>query len=367
MDPGLGSRIQRELSPRVRFLARDNRRMVRSAGSALVLAGGGITGIAWESGVLAGLAAGGVDTRQWDLVIGTSAGAFVGARLLGDGSPDPLFAAQTSGNDRAMESALERLLGSGFVRVMRLSRRGRLRWVGLIWLANLIVTSLMRYAIRHGIRSTIAMARSLRPGGEGDPQIIAARIGAVANMKRTGSADPSAFWEAELGPIREWPSTRLVVVAVDTADGSRMAFEASSGVSLADAVAASTCLPGLLEPVELAGRRYMDGGLASAANADLATGRRDVWIVSPFGPASLDRQAADLLSSGSIVHLIRPGAAAERALGPGIGVMDPSRRSAAARAGFADGQMAAKATRPPRCPRRERLRQQTALRPRAPA
>jgi NTE family protein len=311
--------------------------------SALVLAGGGITGIAWESGVLAGLAAGGVDTRRWDLVVGTSAGAFVGARLVGDESPNPIFAAQISGNDKAMEGAMQRVFGSGFVRVMRLSRRGRLRWVGMIWLANLIVTSLMRYAIRHGIRSTIAVAKSLRPGGEADAQVVATQIGAVANLKRKGSGDLSAFWEAELAPIREWPTTRLVAVAVDTADGSRMAFDASSGVTLVDAVAASTCLPGLLAPVELGGRRYMDGGLASAANADIATGHREVWIVSPFGAISLDRQAADLQSSGSIVHVIRPSAAATRALGPGIGVMDPSRRSAAARAGFADGQAAAEA------------------------
>jgi NTE family protein len=317
--------------------------MVRPVGSALVLAGGGITGIAWESGVLAGLAASGVDTRQWDLVVGTSAGAYVGARLVGDGSANPLFAAQTSGNDQAMEGALQRLFGSGFVRVMRLSRRRRLRWFGLIWLANLIVTSLMRYAIRHGIRSTIAVAKSLRRGGGGDPQVVAAQIGAVAIMKRKGSRDLTAFWEAELAPIREWPTTRLIAVAVDTADGSRMAFEASSGVSFVAAVAASTCLPGILAPVKLGGRRYMDGGLASAANADIAAGHRDVWIVSPFGAMSLDRQVADLQSSGSVVHLIRPSAAAERALGPGIGIMDPSRRSAAARAGFTDGEAAAQA------------------------
>ena len=317
--------------------------MGRSVGSALVLAGGGITGIAWESGVLAGLAAGGVDTRQWDLVVGTSAGAFVGARLVGDGSPDPLFAAQTSGKDSAMEGALERLFGAGFVRVMRLSRRRRLRWVGVIWFANLIVTTLMRYAIRHGIRSTIAVAKSLRPGGEADPQVVAAQIGAVANMKRKGSGDLRAYWDAELAPSREWPTTRLIAVAVDTADGSRVAFEASSGVSLGNAVAASTCLPVLLAPVELGGRRYMDGGLATAANADLATGHRDVWIVSPFGATSLDRQVADLQSSGSIVHLIRPSEAATRAFGPGMGVMDPTRRSAAARAGFTDGQAAAEA------------------------
>ena len=314
-------------------------------GRALVLAGGGITGIAWESGVLAGLAAGGIDTVAWDLVVGTSAGAFVGARLTGDGSPDPLFAAQTSGNDAVEEDALRALFGEGFVHFLRLSRRRRLRWVGLIWLANLVLTSLMRHAVRHGIRSTIALTKSLRPGGGADPQFVAAQIGAVANTKRKGSRDLSDYWERELTPIREWPATRLIATAVDTTDGSRMAFEASSGVPLAGAVAASACLPGFLAPIELLGRRYMDGGFASAANADLAAGHEEVWIASPIGSAGLDREVADLRGAGSIVHLIRPGAAAERALGPGIGVMDPTRRSVAARAGFADGRAAAEAYR----------------------
>jgi NTE family protein len=182
---------------------------------------------------------------------------------------------------------------------------------------------------------------SLQPSANADPQVVAARIGAVANLKRTGTGDLRAFWEAELAPIRDWPTTRLVTVAVDTADGSRMAFEASSGVSLVDAVAASACLPGLLAPVKLGGRRYMDGGLASAANADLAAGHLDVWIVSPFGPTSLDQQVSDLQSSGSMIHLIRPGTASTQALGGGLGVMDPSRRLAAAKAGFTDGQLAA--------------------------
>ena len=49
------------------------------AGRALVLGSGGIVGIAWEIGVLAGLAEHGVDLGEADLVIGTSAGAVVGA------------------------------------------------------------------------------------------------------------------------------------------------------------------------------------------------------------------------------------------------------------------------------------------------
>jgi NTE family protein len=47
---------------------------------ALVLGAGGITGIAWEWGILAGLAEAGVDLAGAGLVIGTSAGSVVGAR-----------------------------------------------------------------------------------------------------------------------------------------------------------------------------------------------------------------------------------------------------------------------------------------------
>ena len=310
-------------------------------GRALVLAGGGIAGLAWESGVLAGLAAGGVDTQRWDLVVGTSAGALVGSRLLGDGSPEPLFAVQTSGNDAAEEAALRIVFGSGFVRVLRLSRRRSLRWVGMIWLANLIVTSVLRYTRRQGIRSTISLVQALRRGlREDDRQAVAAAIGAVVNANRR-SDDLTRYWERSLAPVRDWPATPLVATAIDTADGSRVLFRASSGVPLAGAVAASTCVPGFIAPVELLGRRYIDGGFGSPANADVAAGHDEVWVVSPFGAASLDREVAELQSSGSVVHLIRPSAVADQALGPGIAVMDPTRRLGAARAGFDDGRSAA--------------------------
>jgi hypothetical protein len=59
---------------------------------AIVLGGGGVTGIAWEIGVLSGLADGGVDLRA-DAVIGTSAGAFVGAALASGTELEALFAA----------------------------------------------------------------------------------------------------------------------------------------------------------------------------------------------------------------------------------------------------------------------------------
>ena len=66
-----------------------------AAGRALVLGGGGLSGIAWETGVLAGLAAGGADVTTADYVLGTSAGATVTAQI-GSGLPvADLFDRQT--------------------------------------------------------------------------------------------------------------------------------------------------------------------------------------------------------------------------------------------------------------------------------
>ena len=48
---------------------------------ALVLGGGGPVGVAWEAGLLAGLAEAGVDLSDADRIVGTSAGSIVGARL----------------------------------------------------------------------------------------------------------------------------------------------------------------------------------------------------------------------------------------------------------------------------------------------
>ncbi len=309
---------------------------------ALILAGGGILGIAWESGVLAGLEAAGIDTQDWGVVVGTSAGAYVGARLTVDGSPAPLFALETSGNDAAVEADLRVLFGPGFVRATLLSRQPALRWVSWLWLATFAATTLTRFAARRGVGAAISLVDSLRSAREtGDRQDVTRRIGALAETKRSSETVLIEHWEQTLGHAPPWPSTRLVTTAIDTSDGSRTLFEASSGVPLPAAVAASSCLPGLLAPVRVLGRRYMDGGVVSATNADVAAGHDEVWIITPGGSDTTDREVAELQSSGSIVHLIRPAAESEVLLPSGLAAFDPSRRRAAAQAGYDDGRAAA--------------------------
>ncbi|MEV1147602.1 patatin-like phospholipase family protein, partial [Micromonospora sp. NPDC049799] len=61
---------------------------------ALVLGGGGVTGVAWELGLLAGLAERGVDLLGADVVVGTSAGSVVGAQVCSGTPVEDLYAAQ---------------------------------------------------------------------------------------------------------------------------------------------------------------------------------------------------------------------------------------------------------------------------------
>ncbi|MGH3899114.1 MAG: patatin-like phospholipase family protein, partial [Pseudonocardiaceae bacterium] len=66
---------------------------------ALVLGSGGITGIAWELGMLAGLAEHGVDLCDADLVVGTSAGSVVGALITSGNDLEELYASQLAPPD----------------------------------------------------------------------------------------------------------------------------------------------------------------------------------------------------------------------------------------------------------------------------
>jgi len=94
-----------------------------SSGRALVLGSGGFTGIAWEVGVLQGLRHAGFNVTDWDLVVGTSAGSFVGAHLLGEGTLDMQFAAQVHGDVSADEALIIPVTGAAIIRVLRLGRR----------------------------------------------------------------------------------------------------------------------------------------------------------------------------------------------------------------------------------------------------
>jgi NTE family protein len=251
--------------------------------TALVLAGGGVAGIAWELGFLDGLRKGDVTLADVDLVVGTSAGAAVGAQLA-TGCLDEAVAAQLAPE------------------------------------TNEIAVAVDLDAFRARLADLVA--------GAADATEACARIGRMAVEADTVPEDVRrAVIEARL-PVHEWPDLPLRLTAVDASTGALVVFDRSSGVTLVDAVAASCAVPGIWPPTTIHGARYIDGGARSLTNADLAVGAGLVLVLVPAAlvdPAQeqLDREIAVLGPDVQTVVIVADGASAA-AIGPNP--LDPARR-----------------------------------------
>jgi len=260
-----------------------------------VLGGGGVTGVAWEIGLLAGLAARGVQLGQADLVVGTSAGSVVGAQLASGTSLDQVYADQLAPAGPPPPGGTARL---------RPRHIARYAWA----------------VLRHR-----------------DPVQARAQIGRLATRARTMPEAERRAVIASRVPGDEWPARRLLITAVDTGSGEFRAFGAGQGVGLIDAVAASCAVPGVWPPVTIGGRRWMDGGIRSPANADLAAGCDAVVVLAPVTQGlrgtSVPSQVAALRQRGRAVAVVWPDRAAKAAIGRNV--LDPARRAPAARAGHA--------------------------------
>ena len=171
-----------------------------------------------------------------------------------------------------------------------------------------------------------------------DPVRARARIGRWALAARTmPESGRREVFEARL-PVSDWPAKMLKVTAVDAQTGEFVVFDSAGDVGLVDAVGASCAVPGVWPPVTIGDRRFVDGGVRSVANADLAAGYERVVIIAPVAQGighmtSPGRQAAGLAAAGARVLLVRPDRAAVHAIGHNV--LDLSRRAAAATAGRA--------------------------------
>ncbi|MFF0426583.1 patatin-like phospholipase family protein [Streptomyces sp. NPDC004520] len=271
--------------------------------TALVLGSGGLVGGAWEIGVLRGLLAAGTDLTGADLIVGSSVGAVVGAQLAaGQGGLRALYEQQLDGE--ATEPAV-----------------------------RLGVPTILRYAV--------AVLRSRTPEEYGR------RLGRLALAATTvPEADRRAAVARRLGRVTDWPARPLLVTAVDAVTGELTAYDEDSGVPLADAVTASCAIPGVWPPATIGGRRWIDGGIHSTANAHLAAGYDRIVVVAPSAQGSKvvlspARQGADLAAGGAAVEVITPDAASRKAMGRNA--LDPAHRAAAARAGRAQAASHAEA------------------------
>ncbi|UOY03669.1 patatin-like phospholipase family protein [Blastococcus sp. PRF04-17] len=268
---------------------------------ALVLGGGGITGIAWEIGVLAGLAEAGTDLSGADLVVGTSAGSVVGAQLTCGAELEAMYA-------RQLEPPAQE-------KVARMTRRNLARYG---WAMIASRGSDVDFRRRIGALALAAEKAGLTPPEQERLDVIGSRL-----------------------VSREWPERELVVTAVDAETGEFSAFDRESGVPLLQAVAASCAVPGVYPPCTIGGRRFVDGGMRSAANADLAEGYDRLVVLAPIprgvGPlAGVDAQVTGLVSR---VAVVSPDEASRRAIGRNV--LDPAARAGSARAGRAQAAVVA--------------------------
>lgn len=313
---------------------------------ALILGGGGVTGIAWESGVLQGLADEGYDIRNWDLVVGTSAGAIVGTKVLGEPDFAAWFETQLRDDTTDEDQIVVSLAGRLGSRFLFAGRRPRFAWVPRLWLTAMTAETF----VRHAARGKGALRRGMRRGS-GDapgPRVIVgpnpmlAQAAALGLVART--APEERFLEVianTLDPLVDWPKG-LVVTAI-ALDGSTVAFDEAAGVDLVRAVAASTAVPLLFPPIVVAGRPYVDGGIGSQTHADVASGMDDILVVAPINTGALEPELDGVRASARRVDVVRPSAAAALALGRNIALLDPARRATAAREGREDGRRAAEA------------------------
>jgi NTE family protein len=270
------------------------------AGAALVLGGGGITGAAWEIGMLAGLHAAGVDLTKADAVIGTSAGASVGAQILSGVPIDELYSKQF--RDPIGEVT-----------------------------THIPISTLVRFLIW-----------TLMPGDEGQ---VRARIGRAALRARTmPESERKRIISGRLHST-SWPQRDLRITAIDAESGEFVVFKRDSGVGLVDAVAASCAVPLVYPPATIGARRFIDGGMRSVANADLAAGFDPIVALTPFSvPLRRSRSAQgqiESLGKGIRSLVVKADAHARRAMGTQS--LDPAFRAPSARAGWAQATSVARA------------------------
>jgi NTE family protein len=292
----------------------------------LVLGGGGVLGASWLVGALDALQqARGVDVRDADLILGTSAGSVIGSLVAGGVSVEELVAQQrgeTRDGGRLHVPTSDDVAPAGPPHPPRPGLRpGNVRLV-------------TRNARRQRRMPPTTVLAGFLPAGRG-------RMPAVGRLIET--VVPAGSWADHPG---------LRVVALDYDSGRRVVFGAPGApeAGLAEAVLASCAIPGWFTPVEIGGVRYVDGGVWSATNADLLAdaGLDEVVVLAPMISLRYDApdhwlaraerrwrarvtrramaEAARVNRAGAAVTMLGPGPEDLQAIG--FNLMAPERRAA---------------------------------------
>lgn len=245
---------------------------------ALVLGGGGITGIAWESGVLAGLIDSGILVNHADKILGSSAGSYVGS-ILANGQNMKTYYEQLANNrDNADNAQLD--------------------------------------------PSLFELWREAFVEGKTDEQVIGKYLGDIINK----SPSTVSFEERErsvrkrIGNV-DW-TPQLEITAINAKTGTLESFNETSDISLIEAVMASGAVPGIWPHVDMLGASWIDGGMISSTNARLMANYKDIIILAPLdqkqGLVPSVYEDVETLKTNSNVTLITPDQDSRNIIGTNI-------------------------------------------------
>jgi NTE family protein len=297
----------------------------------LVLGGGGILGEAWMTAVLAGLEeASGFDPRGCEAYVGTSAGSIVAARL----------AAGVPTAERLREAASPNGSGGERGEVGRPDVRSRV--VRALEVGLAAGGTAVAPLVAVGLRSTAPAGALVRRAA-----LARAPVGRRSLTELRRHVDGlGAAWDG-----------RLAIAAVELETGRRVMLgqPGAPEASVGTAVEASCAIPGVFRPVEVGGRRLVDGGVWSPTNADRAPARRGTRVLclnptgsmrpsrdSPFGALGVVSrtiaavEALALERRGAHVTVVAPDASSHAAIGPNLMDARPHERVVAA--GLAQGR-----------------------------
>jgi len=296
----------------------------------LVLGGGGVLGEAWMMGVLGGIEDGTeLDMRSCEYFVGTSAGAIVGAHLAAGDSPR---------RPRSLPKSIEAAPGLP----ARAEPASALAVAGAI-------------AARRAGSWALAAAGTFAPLALG----LAAPGGALVRgaLLRRLPRPPLKLdrLEKQIESLGARFDGRLRVTAVERGSGRRVVFGSPRGprATVAEAVTASCTIPWLFAPVEIDGREYIDGGVWSPTNLDIAPVGRGAHVLCLNPTASLTAttdmigvfrrvsrtavavETLALRRRGATVRTFAPNAACAEAMG--LNLMDRSRSERVLAAGYRQG------------------------------
>ncbi|MCT2596844.1 patatin-like phospholipase family protein [Staphylococcus warneri] len=237
---------------------------------ALALSGGGHYGIAFHIGYLKGLFDKGIDLRTVDYIIGTSAGSQVSTTISSMIDWDTIWQEQIIEKVNETTPISDKEMGELFQAFDQLAKESK--------------------STKAWVDGMGEISKNTQPNVSLDARrdMIRNRLGSVS---------------------LEW-NGKLNIVATELETSERKVFNAQSGVALIDALAASSALQGVWQPIPINGYHYYDGGSYSMENPDVVDDADKVIVLTtnlPIEtPYTLDQLVEQMKADGKDVYVVKP-------------------------------------------------------------